>query len=495
VLHNVSLFFPAGETTFIVGNSGSGKSTVGNLVMKYYKPLAGDILVDGNSIQNLDNDWLRHNITLVQQDSVLFNETILQNILFGNRDNSDIEDVQKACKTAYLSDTIQEMANGLDTVAGLGGRLLSGGQRQRVAIARARLRDAPILIMDESTSALDYTSRQQVMEAIRQWRKGKTTIIITHDMSQILEDDYVYVLDHTQVVQEGYRKKLDCESPGTFASILCSDKSLEDNQQIKTPEVTSIVEPLEEDFSNRWDYISKVFSKSGTPPSTAISGFQNHNRLSFGFRVPQANALKSDLICSSHIISSSPHISVTLRASPRVPSPTLINKDAGGTPRAPISNFTNNKHESPAPRLRSLPTNASTTSSRSSLIPPQPPGEVVREKIPGHKPEEVNEAAPVPLTRIFSTIWPILSGKDRIIFVAGFFASFVVAVGTPAFAYVFARLLSVFYLPRADRADQALKFALSLLGIAIVDGLASFCAHYMLEYSAQSWITRCVSKH
>ena len=459
--------------------------------MKYYKPLAGDILVDGNSIQNLDNDWLRHNITLVQQDSVLFNETILQNISFGNRDNSDIEDVKKACETAYLRETIQEMPDGLDTVAGLGGRLLSGGQRQRVAIARARLRDAPILIMDESTSALDYTSRQQVMEAIRQWRKGKTTIIITHDRSQILQDDYVYVLDNTQVIQEGYRKKLDGESPGTFASISCSDRSLEVNQEVKTPGVRSVVELLEEeDFSNRWDYISKVFSKSRTPPSTAIAGFQNHNRLSFGFRVAQANALKSDLIWSSPTTLSSPHISfITPSASPRVPSPTSINKETGCTARAPVSDFSSSKHESPLPRLRSLPTNAGTTSSRSSLVLPRPPGEVVREKIPGDKPEEVNAAAPVSLTRIFSTIWPILSHKDRIIFLAGFFASFVVAVGTPAFAYVFARLLSVFYLPQEDRAEQALKFALALLGIAIVDGFASFCAHYMLEYSAQSWIT------
>lgn len=487
MLNNVSLFFPSGETTFVVGTSGSGKSTIGNLIMKYYMPLSGSILVDGNEIQTIDTDWVRQNITLVQQDSVLFNETIFRNISFGNRDRCGTEDVLEACKTASLMETIEEMPEGLDTLVGSGGRTLSGGQKQRVAIARARLRDAPILILDESTSALDHASRLQVMMQMREWRIGKTTIIITHDMSQILGDDYVYVLDHANVVQEGYRKNLDSKLQGKFASMLLPRLTTEDLQCHETPGPTEAGD--EEDFSHRWRPISGIF---GVPGPT-------NSHLSWGYGITQANTTRSSFIWSAspHAVLSpvensrrQSHISFMSPATPRPPSPVLLVKDNNYVP-SPVSSMSNREEEGFHDSLHlSLSTDTCIRTSEAPERPRRPSEPTVREIItPYQNARDDQETTPVSLTKIFGTIWPTLTRKGRIIFVLGFFAAFVVGACTPTFAYLFARLLSVFYIPRNERARQALKWALSVLGIAIVDGLACFSMHYMLEYSAQSWIT------
>jgi ATP-binding cassette subfamily B (MDR/TAP) protein 1 len=462
----------------VVGTSGSGKSTVGNLLMRYYEPLSGDILVDGNPIQTLDTDWLRHNITLVQQESVLFNETIRQNISFGNRDHCRTEAVTRACETACLAETLDDMPGGLDTVVGLGGRSLSGGQQQRVAIARARLRDAPILILDESTSALDHTSRVRVMQAIREWRQGKTTIIITHDMSQILDDDYVYVLDHGKLVQEGYRKKLAAKTHGAFASILCSHEEKEPEQEPPAP--MQVFE--EEDFSHRWRYISNVFG-----PSKAAPGSTTGLPISSGRR-PSG----SDLIWTSPVATNSRRMSSILQPdlsfiSPRsLSAPSRVEKETEHAVRAPTWNTINYKHESLGSRRRSRATTDTTAVSSRPPVHHRPPARPAQDPAPAPGPDD---QAPASLARIFGSIWPTLSRRNRVVFVSGFAAAFVVAVGTPAFAYIFSRLLNVFYLPRAERAGQALRWALWLLAVAVVDGLACFGTHYALESSAQAWIT------
>jgi ABC-type phosphate transport system ATPase subunit len=186
--------------------------------MRFYEPTAGDIFIDGTSISELDINWLRNNITLVQQQSILFNETIFRNIAFGRRDHLRVtkEQVRVCVDLAHLQSTIKELPKGLETEVGSGGSALSGGQKQRIAVARARLRNTPILILDESTSVLDYVNRKAVMEAIRDWRRGKTTIIITHDTSQIGEEDFVYALEDGRIVEDGYRHAL--AAFGTVAS-------------------------------------------------------------------------------------------------------------------------------------------------------------------------------------------------------------------------------------------------------------------------------------
>lgn len=137
-LINASLFFPVGETTFVVGQSGSGKSTIGKLLLEFYKSSAGDITVDDESTKNLDVSWLRNNITLVQQHEVLFNETILRNIAFGYSSHEKVrrEEIKRCVATAALTDTISELPDGLETRVGAGGKAMSGGEKKRVAIAR-----------------------------------------------------------------------------------------------------------------------------------------------------------------------------------------------------------------------------------------------------------------------------------------------------------------------------------------------------------------------
>ncbi|KAF3480864.1 ABC a-pheromone efflux pump AtrD [Arthroderma uncinatum] len=236
----------AGDTTFVAGKSGSGKSTIGNLLMGFYAPTFGEVYIDDRLIQTLDVNWIRNNITLVQQESILFNESILKNITFGSQDAENItaRDISAATKLAGLQDTILSFPLGLDTIVGTGGSSLSGGQRQRVALARARLRDTPILILDESTSAIDYSGRIHLMNSIRAWRQGKTTIIITHDLSQIRSQDFVYVVDQGRIAQQGYKHVLEKQAAGIFdLSHLVTLPPTSTSPPIWTPKATS--PPLE----------------------------------------------------------------------------------------------------------------------------------------------------------------------------------------------------------------------------------------------------------
>ena len=210
-LKDVSLSIPAGDITFLIGRSGSGKSTLGQLLMRFYALSCGSILLDGIDLDSLDTNFLRSNITLVEQASSLFSDTIFRNIALGkgSPDSATKEEVESAAQFALLQSLIYDLPDGIETPVGFRGNDLSGGQRQRVALARARIRNAPVLILDESTSALDRISRGLMMDAIRHWRRGKTTIIVTHDISQILPDDYLYILEEGRLVQGGCRKHLE----------------------------------------------------------------------------------------------------------------------------------------------------------------------------------------------------------------------------------------------------------------------------------------------
>lgn len=206
----------------MVGSSGSGKSTLSNILLRLYEVEQGHVLVDGYPVQTLSAKWLLNNITVVEQQSVLFNASIKENVSLGNTVRGvPMQDIQlkESIDFALLQNIINASAKGVDSEVGPGGSRLSGGQRQRVALARAHVRNTPILILDESLSALDVRSRNKILAHIREWRRGKTTIIITHDLSQIKDEDYVYILangkttdhglrgslNHCKIFQEGYK--------------------------------------------------------------------------------------------------------------------------------------------------------------------------------------------------------------------------------------------------------------------------------------------------
>ena len=209
--------FPKARTTFIVGKSGSGKSTLANLLIGFYE-FSGEIRISGNQILDIERKQLRSNITIAQQQPQLFSEDILHNIALGlgSQAEIDVADVEDCVAFAALQDTIAKLPQRLQTSVGHFGHALSSGQRQRIALSRARLRNTPILILDEATSALDEQMAKKVVENIRAWRRNKTTIIITHDLSQILPRDYLYVLEKGRVVQEGYRNALERSITGPF---------------------------------------------------------------------------------------------------------------------------------------------------------------------------------------------------------------------------------------------------------------------------------------
>ncbi|KAI0043061.1 P-loop containing nucleoside triphosphate hydrolase protein [Auriscalpium vulgare] len=228
VLNDVSMYLPANETTFIVGGSGSGKSTIAQLLLRMYDVQSGTISLDDQDVDYLDSDWTRQQIGAVSQGAILFDMTVHDNVAMGlagpgsmrHPQDATRAEVVAACTVALMQRFVADLPNGYDTVLGNGGANLSGGQKQRLAIARAMIRDPKILILDEATSALDATSRILVFEAIKRWRHNKTTIVITHDLSQITESDFVYVLRDGHVVEQGYRDDLERTDGGEFQNMM-----------------------------------------------------------------------------------------------------------------------------------------------------------------------------------------------------------------------------------------------------------------------------------
>lgn len=207
-LRGVSLYFAAGEHTFVVGRSGSGKSTVASLLLQLHAPQAGRVTLDLCDVRRLDPAWFRTQVAGVAQDSLLLEQTLFENVAAGARTPRAGASVRQAVCAARLDDVLDALPDGLDTRLGTRGTALSGGQRQRVALARALLRDASVLVLDEATSALDAACAAQVHAAVRAWRRGRTTIVITHDLAHVRADDYCYVLDAGRVVEEGFVDRL-----------------------------------------------------------------------------------------------------------------------------------------------------------------------------------------------------------------------------------------------------------------------------------------------
>lgn len=207
-LTNVSFDAQAGQTIALVGASGGGKTTVSALIPRFYSPTEGRILIDGIDLQDMTLTSLRHNIALVSQDIVLFNDTVAANIAFGSRRDHTREDIIASAKAAHAWDFILQLPEGLDTLIGEDGAKLSGGQRQRIAIARALLKDAPILILDEATSALDTESERQVQAALATLMTNRTTLVIAHRLSTIEHADKIIVLDQGRIVECGTHAEL-----------------------------------------------------------------------------------------------------------------------------------------------------------------------------------------------------------------------------------------------------------------------------------------------
>ncbi len=208
ILTDVSLKVESGKTLAIVGHSGSGKSTLVSLLPRFYDVKSGQILLDGVPVGDYALGNLRSHISLVSQDVVLFNDTIENNLAYGQLKERSRADLLQAAEAAHVLDFVKEMPEGLDTVVGDRGVLLSGGQRQRIAIGRALLKDAPVLILDEATSSLDSRSERRIQEALGVLMKGRTTLVIAHRLSTVENADKIIVLHEGRIVESGTHGEL-----------------------------------------------------------------------------------------------------------------------------------------------------------------------------------------------------------------------------------------------------------------------------------------------
>ena len=206
-LHELSFSVKSGETLAIVGPSGAGKSTVFSLILRFYDPEGGAVLIDGVDVRQADPKAVRERIAIVPQDVTIFAASVGENIAFG-KPGAPVAEIEQAARDALADEFILRLENGFDTEVGERGVMLSGGQRQRVAIARAILRDAPILLLDEATSALDAGSETLVQAALERLMQGRTTIVIAHRLATVLKADRILVMDGGRIVEEGTHASL-----------------------------------------------------------------------------------------------------------------------------------------------------------------------------------------------------------------------------------------------------------------------------------------------
>jgi subfamily B ATP-binding cassette protein MsbA len=208
IIDGVSVKVEAGKSLAIVGHSGSGKSTLVSLLPRFYDVESGDILLDGTSVRDYELDNLRSHISLVSQEVVLFNDTIANNLAYGQLRECSRTELLQAVEAAHLTNFIAELPDGLDTIVGDRGILLSGGQRQRIAIGRALLKDAPVLILDEATSSLDTQAERRIQEALSALMRDRTTLVIAHRLSTVESADRIIVLDRGRIVESGNHHEL-----------------------------------------------------------------------------------------------------------------------------------------------------------------------------------------------------------------------------------------------------------------------------------------------
>ncbi|CAG7924189.1 unnamed protein product [Penicillium olsonii] len=487
VLNPSTFFFPAGETTFVIGKSGSGKSTLSQLLMRFYLPTSGEITIDGTPMQELDVNWIRNNVTLLEQKSVLFNESMLTNIAFGRQDYENVtkDDVQSPIDLAMLQNTIDGLPLGIDTSLGPGGSFLSGGQRQRVAIARAKLRDTPILILDEPTSALDHTNRVAVMKAIREWRKGKTTIIITHDMSQILETDFLYILEQGSIVTSGYRHAVEM-SPGSekyfhskpnggFEKRGQRFKRALDDLDVGLGMSSDSMETLLPPMALRGHRRSRTsWAQGHIPPTLRSSSLDLTSR----------SRSSSDTMVRPRVFEALPARDWSQRVSFLTEglSPTSDSNES-------MAKFTTEEVEMKSIETKSTPFNSGYHEHDHAANDPAHVKNHQKRRRRSKKPKELSsmQDGMTPLSHIMKTIIPSLTLKQRMLLLLGLSASLAHASATPIFSYCLSQLFSTFY-AGGDSEYMTMKWSLAVLGVSFGDGAASFFMHYFLELCGEAWM-------
>ena len=444
VLKDVSMYFPAHETTYVVGGSGSGKSTIAQLLLRLYTADRGAVEVDSHDIAFLDSDWCKQHIAAVSQSPVLFDMSVRENVAIGlvgrggaavwQAANVSMEQIIAACRIALLHDFVRDLPDGYETRLGVAGANLSGGQKQRLALARAVLRDPPVLILDEATSALDMSARGLVHEAVKRWRRGKTTIIITHDLSQVSASDFIYVMKEGSVVQQGYRGDL-VQAEGSIKQLL------EDLQQDVEKEDAKSMSPLASPtglehaarkslkaVARRGSEEAPIFAQAVLPPVPSIGSSALDPR-------KRRSAEAGGLLDLAGLAASSrrPKNIRTLR---RLPS--------GDAQRADFLD--------------------------GEKVPPSPQPDAAR------KP-----AAVFPTIRLALHLVP-----NKLLLVLGFLISTAAGGVNPAFSIILGKLIAT--MGTTVEQSQVVTLSVIVIALAIAEGLCIFSRYFVLELAADRWI-------
>lgn len=451
--------------------------------MRFYRPTSGEILIDGNPIDALNINWVRNNITLVEQRSVLFNDSVLKNITFGRPHYETVSrvDVQNSIEVAMLKSVLESLPDGLDTCVGPGGNHLSGGQKQRVAIARARLRDTPILILDEPTSALDPANRLAVMKAIREWRSGKTTIIITHDMSHITDQDYVYILENGTIIQSGYRDTVE-KQPGSEKYFRATTKKDQNNGSLRKELGEMAYYGLSWDDSSR----QSLPIEPARPPSARFNPREflvQHHARSSSWSSARNSTPRRDAPSVDDTM-----LNISYDLSKRGSLVGIPRRDM--SPVRPASYYSRPMEEFEMVKIDRSFLDDPSSYTLSYKYPPNLDSKhsrLVQTNEISKLQKEQDGKDMTSLSQIMGTIVPILPPKQRVILFLGVLSALAHASATPIFSYCLSQLFSTFY-AGTNSAKLTMTWSLAVLGVSIGDGLASFFMHYFLEFCGEAWM-------
>lgn len=523
-LDNVSLYLAAKETTFIVGGSGSGKSTVGNLLLGLYKPEMGTIEVEEQGLEWIDEEWLRGHVGCVSQGaSVIFDGTVHDNIAIGvvgqirsdgtRRDPETVtrEEVVNACRSALVHEFVRDLPEGYDTfLSGEKGASLSGGQRQRLAIARAWLRDPTVLILgeylvdilsfsllafvDEATSALDATSRLLVSEAVKLWRKNKTTIVITHDLTPIGPSDFVYVMTNGAVVEAGFRRDLELNIGGPFYEL--AGTQAEPMEAVENDETESLIE------ASQWTLADESYYRTDSrrPSTVAI------DEIEYVSAPPRNSTFAgSGIFPPTNLVRQAKEYGEVRRVSAAFLSD---RKSSYGNRRTqfdpPRYDFTTLSNSNRASNFSFI----GLENAAQTAVNNRPGGKRIRHKtlIEGdglgkewsainnkkaaegidHIAIEVSESKEINMGifELAKKLYPTIPNKY--LFWLGIFWSVAVGACTPIFSSLLAKLMANLGNPNAG--NLVITTSLLILLMAFIDGLGTFIKFYVMERCGMGWI-------
>lgn len=462
--------------------------------MRFYSLSSGTIYIDGHDVEDLDTSWLRNNITCVRQDTVLFNETVKTNIALGHRYHKHVtpEQLLESIKLAVLEDTIADLPFGMDTHVGVGGSALSGGQIQRIVIARARIRNTSILILDESTSALDHANKVAVIDGIRKWREGLTTIFITHDVAQISGDDFVYSFEDGRVKNEGYWRDIN-HSLSTVSAV--SESTGASNADHNIGERVNDEDKAKSHQRRRPPNLR--WKKEGSGLRASFE--QQLQDLDTGdyMRSPRALTRASRMTKLFSNITSTRARSLYASVHPAVPG---VPHPRDGVPEVPGVR-TAEQRASATIELPSISLHSSMAGSsvqqRETSIEPLPSPRLLdesavqfRARFRGPSFKKIEEPpVQMSLQTIYTTLWANLDKIHRIKLILGFTAVCFRAALPSVFAFIMAKNFETFYM-QSDYQSKMLKWAMVQLVVACIDGVTAFYSQYLLETAARRWADR-----